>query len=72
VYICAVPNRPAQSTQFLARYRSNTAQPNCGSGPARPNMWVVPGPQVKLMSRPGTAHLTKAHRGPLNIDLIFN
>jgi hypothetical protein len=72
VYICAVPNRLAQSTQFLARHRSGTAQPNCGPGPARPNIWDMPGPQVKPMGRPGTTHLTKAYRGPLNIDLVFN
>jgi hypothetical protein len=72
VYICVVPNGPAQSTQFLAQHRSGMVQPNCGPGPTRLNMWVVPGPQVKPMGRPGTTHLTKAHRGPLNIDLVFD
>jgi hypothetical protein len=36
------------------------------------NMWAMPRPQVKHTGRPDTAHLTKAHRGPLNIDSIFN
>ena len=72
MYIFVVPNRPAESTQFLARPKSGTTQPNCGPGPARPTLWAVPGPQVKPTGRPGTAHLTKAHRGPLNIDSVFN
>jgi hypothetical protein len=72
VYICVVPNRPAESTQFLARPKSGTTQPNCGPGPTQPNMWVVLGPQVKPTGRSGTVHLTKAHRGPLNINSVFN
>jgi hypothetical protein len=71
-YICAVPNRSVQSTQFLARHRSDTTQSNCGPGPVRPNMWVVPGPQVKPMGWSSMTHLTKAHRDSLNIDLTFN
>jgi hypothetical protein len=49
-----------------------TDQPNYGPGLARPNMWVVPRPQVKPTGWSGTTHLTKAHRGPLIIDSVFN
>jgi hypothetical protein len=72
VRICAMLNSLVQSIQFLTRLRSSTVQYNCGSGSARPNTWAVPGSQVKPTDRPDTAHLTKAHRDPLNIGSIFN
>jgi hypothetical protein len=58
--------------QFEARSRPGMTQLNCRTRLTRPNVWVVPEPQVKLMGRLSMTYLTKTHRSPLNIDLIFN
>jgi hypothetical protein len=50
------------------------ARPNLivGLGQHDPICEPCLGLKFKPMGRPGTAHLTKVHRGPLNIDSVFN